>query len=265
MYEAKFLSGIIAGAISDNNQIAYAANYPSFGSVANINAFAIGASLTNPRAKIYLNWKGLENGQPLEDMVREHDISVVSGYDIIRLGEKEHRFGLYSVTGDEPVTLASPVWHWGKFYERIIRDYLQGNWDTAAGASKNSAVNYWWGISSGILDLVTVSNLPSGVARLVRAMKQQIYTESFNPFEGVLTMQDGSLFGKENEAPSPSELIKMNQLVSSIVGTIPDISELSEAGQKILKAQSEFGTQTQIPDVPQEPAADSDSKADQET
>ena len=76
---------------------------------------------------------------------------------------------------------------------------------------------------------------------------RQIFTESFHPFEGVLTMQDGTLFGTEGEAPSPSELIKMNQLVSNIVGTIPDVSELDEAGRVILKAQSEFGAHTQIP------------------
>ena len=259
MYEAKFLSGLIAGAIADNNRIAYAANYPSYGSLANINAFAIGATMTNPRAEIYLNWKGLENGQPLEDMVREKDIQVVSGYDIIRLGDPNYRYGLHQLTDGDDITLASPVWHWGKFYERIIRDYLQGNWETAAGASKNSAVNYWWGISSGILDLVTVSNLPSGVSRLVSAMKRQIFTESFHPFEGVLTMQDGTLFGTEGEAPSPSELIKMNQLVSNIVGTIPDVSELNEAGRVILKAQSEFGAHTQIPDAVTE-AAETEEK-----
>ena len=259
MYEAKFLSGLIAGAIADNNRIAYAANYPSYGSLANINAFAIGATMTNPRAEIYLNWKGLENGQPLEDMFREKDIQVVSGYDIIRLGDPNYRYGLHQLTDGDDITLASPVWHWGKFYERIIRDYLQGNWETAAGASRNSAVNYWWGISSGILDLVTVSNLPSGVSRLVSAMKRQIFTESFHPFEGVLTMQDGTLFGTEGEAPSPSELIKMNQLVSNIVGTIPDVSELDEAGRVILKAQSEFGAHTQIPDAVTE-AAETEEK-----
>ena len=75
----------------------------------------------------------------------------------------------------------------------------------------------------------------------------------------VLTMQDGTLFGTEGEAPSPSELIKMNQLVSNIVGTIPDVSELNEAGRVILKAQSEFGAHTQIPDAVTE-AAETEEK-----
>lgn len=43
MHEAKFLMGAIAGAMADNNRLAYIADYPIYGSIANINAFALGA------------------------------------------------------------------------------------------------------------------------------------------------------------------------------------------------------------------------------
>lgn len=38
MYEAKFLSGMIAGALAENDRIAYIADYPIYGMIANINA-----------------------------------------------------------------------------------------------------------------------------------------------------------------------------------------------------------------------------------
>ena len=44
MYEAKFLSGVIAGALAENDRIAYIADYPIYGMIANINAFALGAT-----------------------------------------------------------------------------------------------------------------------------------------------------------------------------------------------------------------------------
>ena len=56
MHEAKFLMGAIAGAMSENGLLAYIADYPIFGTIANINAFALGAKLINPRAKVYLEW-----------------------------------------------------------------------------------------------------------------------------------------------------------------------------------------------------------------
>ena len=56
MHEAKFLMGAIAGAMSENGLLAYIADYPIFGTIANINAFALGARMVNPRAKVYLEW-----------------------------------------------------------------------------------------------------------------------------------------------------------------------------------------------------------------
>lgn len=43
MHEAKFLMGAIAGAMAENDRLFYLADYPMFGTIANINAFAIGA------------------------------------------------------------------------------------------------------------------------------------------------------------------------------------------------------------------------------
>ena len=45
MHEAKFLMGAIAGALAENNRLTYIADYPLFGCIANINAFALGAKI----------------------------------------------------------------------------------------------------------------------------------------------------------------------------------------------------------------------------
>jgi basic membrane lipoprotein Med (substrate-binding protein (PBP1-ABC) superfamily) len=60
IYEAKFISGAIAGAMSPDGRIGYVASNPIFGVPASINAFALGARLTNPRAKIELSWSCVE-------------------------------------------------------------------------------------------------------------------------------------------------------------------------------------------------------------
>ena len=54
IYEGKFISGAIAGALTSSNDIGYIASYPIFGVPAGINAFALGAQLTCPGAKIHL-------------------------------------------------------------------------------------------------------------------------------------------------------------------------------------------------------------------
>ena len=74
----------------------------------------------------------------------------------------EHRsreFGLYRKLEDGTVeNIAMPVWHWGKFYERIVRNICQGI-DTEAMKGKK-AVNYWWGLSADVIDVICTQNMP---------------------------------------------------------------------------------------------------------
>ena len=56
MYEAKFLIVQSQEPYQKISKIAYIADYPIYGTIANINAFALGVKMINPRAKIYLEW-----------------------------------------------------------------------------------------------------------------------------------------------------------------------------------------------------------------
>ena len=77
--------GAIAGAMTENDRLAYIADYPIFGTIANINAFALGAAMINPRAKIYLEWSSLKDDDlgKVMDRIREKNISIVSGRDMV--------------------------------------------------------------------------------------------------------------------------------------------------------------------------------------
>ena len=92
----RFLTGLIAGALTDNDKIGYVAGYPVYGVTANINAFALGAKFVNPRAKIYLEWSSVKNSNPAEAFKRE-GIRYVSDQDMITPTSTARRFGLYSI------------------------------------------------------------------------------------------------------------------------------------------------------------------------
>ena len=72
LYEVKFLAGMIAGALSKNGKIGYVADYPIVGMTANINAFALGARMVNPYAKVYLEWTTVK-GNTRENVLREFE------------------------------------------------------------------------------------------------------------------------------------------------------------------------------------------------
>ena len=127
MYEAKFITGIIAGSLCADGKIGYVADYPIYGTTANINAFAMGAKLVNPRAKIYLEWSKVKNANPKQKF-QELGISYVSDKDMITPLTASREFGLYSCDGEEIANLAMPFYNWKVFYEKMIQLILDGNW-----------------------------------------------------------------------------------------------------------------------------------------
>lgn len=239
MFEAKYLAGMIAGSMTDNDRIAYRANYPIYGTMAEINAFALGARMTNPRARIYLHWDSIKDGEHLDDLLRREDIQVVSGNDMIRPGQQNKEYGLFIKSYGEVVNLAAPIWNWGKFYERMIGDILNGSWESSDEVKSKAAINYWWGISSGIIDLVLSQNLPEGVKKFAEAMRRQELDEEWqlNPFMGKLFLQDGRAIGTDAGVLPAQEVITMNYLMEGIEGRIPSIEELNKEARDRIAMQ----------------------------
>lgn len=237
MYEAKFLIGAIAGAMAENDRLGYLADYPIYGSVANVNAFALGAKMVNPRVKVYVEWTSKKNVDIQEEFSR-NKVSYVSGRDLIVPGESQgsRHFGLFRPDEEWPHNLAMPVWHWGKFYEKMIRNILSGTWKNEED-SKGKAVNYWWGMSTGVIDVICSQSLPLGTARLVRLLKKTICTGEFNPFSGILYSQNGIIQEDEETSLTPEKIITMDWLAENVVGEIPKMDELKEKAKPVVLQQ----------------------------
>lgn len=235
MYEAKFLTGIVAGALCDNDKIGYIADYPIYGMVANINAFALGAKMINPRAKIYLHWSKVKNKNT--DFLQTSGVSFVSNQDLITPNSPSRQFGLYHVNDSTLRNVAMPVQHWGKFYERLIRLISSGSWKGDEESKTSQAVNYWWGLSAGVIDVICSKNLPSQTHKLIRLLKQAIIRGDFNPFSGILYSQDGIVQKEKGVTLSPENIITMDWLCDNIVGSIPTFDELDEEAQALVLLQ----------------------------
>ena len=225
MYEAKFLMGAIAGAMAHNDKIGYVADYPIFGMTANINAFAMGAKMVNPRATIYLEWSSMKDCNYKESFAAK-EIEVISAMDFVPVDAREKHFGLYRTTDQSYSNLAMPVWHWGKFYEKMIQNILNGTWKFDE-ASAQKGLNYWWGMSADVIEVFCSHTLPIGTARLVELLKKTIESGDFNPFSGVLYSQNGMVQKDPDKLLSPEEIIRMDWLADNVVGHIPTIDEIA--------------------------------------
>lgn len=233
MYEAKFISGMVAGAMADNDKIAYVADYPIYGMIANINAFALGAACVNPRAKVYLDWSTRKD-HDLDHFLTKNDIHYVSNQDMIRPINPTREYGLYKYEDGKTSNILMPIWNWGIYYEKLIQAILAGTYKSEdEGEAK--ALNYWWGMSAGVIDLVYSNHVPIGVRRLAEHMEYDISVGDVYPFYGEIYAQDGTLKNKPGEAMSPEKIMKMDYLVENVVGDIPTIDLLNEKAKPVVE------------------------------
>ncbi|MCI8634416.1 MAG: BMP family ABC transporter substrate-binding protein [Eubacterium sp.] len=236
MHEAKFLMGAIAGAMAENGKLTYLADYPIYGSIANINAFALGAKMINPRAKVYLEWSAKKETD-IAESIRNIGPSCISGRDMAIPEEASRFFGIYHMDDGRTRNLAMPLWHWGKFYELLIRTIMEGTWKYDENPGSKKAINYWWGMSAGVIDVICSKYLPIGTKRLVDLLKTTICSEQFNPFSGILYSQDGMVLSDPAASLSAEEIMTMDWLAENVIGSIPAEEELKEQAKPVISQQ----------------------------
>lgn len=235
VYEAKFLVGVIAGALADNNRVGYVASYPIYGMTAGVNAFALGAQMANPRCEVYLEWSS-QKGHNAEELFREKEITIISGQDSA-LPYGSHKIGLYHVEGEDAKSIAMPFWHWGEFYEKIIRSVFNGTWKTEGAGHTSQAINYWWGLGSGVIDVLCTRALPAGTKRLMQLLREELCAGRFHPFAGVLHTQYGETVGEEDGCLDAEQILKMDWLAENVVGVIPQFDELTDVAKPLVRLQ----------------------------
>ena len=235
IYEAKFITGAIAGAMAGEDRIGYIASYPIFGVPASINAFALGAQMTNPRAQIELRWSCVE-GTPQADFFAD-GIRVVSNRNTPTQNKRYLDFCSYGTylmddRGDL-VPLASPTWVWGKFYEFVVRSILSGGWKREKGVS--TALNYWLGMDSGVIGLSLSDKLPEGVRQMANLLRRGMTDGYVDPFLRRIVAQDGTVKNDGTHRFTPSELLKMDWLCENVIGSIPPYEEVLPISQNMVR------------------------------
>lgn len=235
MFETKFLMGALAAAMSETDKLGYVADYPIYGMVANINAFALGAAMINPRAQVYLKWVGLADGQ--ENIQWDDDIQIISGVDMIMPQNASREYGLYRRLEDGKIeNIAMAFCHWGKFYERIVKQICSGSKDEKELKGKKAS-NYWWGISADIIDIIHTENLPIGTHRLMDFLSSSIRNGIFHPFAGKVYAQNGKVISEEDHELPLMDIIQMNWLANNIVGEIPPVEAFKPEAQALIRLQ----------------------------
>ena len=240
IYEGKFLSGAIAGAMSKKDRVGYIASYPIFGVLAGINAFAMGLQMTNPKARVELRWS-CTPGSHMDDL-KEMGLDFISTLDIPTQDCVRGRWGASRILEDGSTELlASPYWDWGRFYVKLVRSIMHGGWDTLNNNKQSDqAVNYWWGMASGVIGVRMSPDLPEGVQNLVHILQKGIADGTITPFHRRIVSQDGVVRNDGGKYFTMDEILHMDWLCDTVDGTIPTFDELVPKARDVVRLQGVY-------------------------
>lgn len=177
VYQARYLSGIIAGLNTKNNRIGYVAAMNNHEVNRGLNAFTLGVRRVNPKAQVFVTWTGSwddaeaesKNVDKLIDSAKVDLIAYHQNQDYV-VKRSEAR-GVLSIGYNleksiySPNVLTSVTTNWKMVYREFIQDYIQ---------KKNSISNYWIGIEKDAVGLSFYSPLvsDSNKAAVIEAISQ---------------------------------------------------------------------------------------------
>ncbi|MCI2046262.1 MAG: BMP family ABC transporter substrate-binding protein [Faecalibacterium sp.] len=236
MYEAKYLLGMLAGMLTYGTEVGYVANFPLYGVCAGINAFARGLKAVRPGAKVLLRWLCVPGTPPL-DFSDHPDISILSGRDQKDPLHTMQYHGLCRRLADGTLQeLGAPIWHWGNVYQQIVRSILDGTWDNEENGTPR-AINYWWGMSAGAVEVHYAAGLPADSMQLIRLVEEHIRQGEYDPFAGELHAQGGRVVNPLGAPFSAEDLIHMNWLADNVIGSLPGPDDVSPEFRSLIELQ----------------------------
>ena len=232
IYEAKFLLGALAASLAGHHKVGYVAESPVFSTVAEINAFAIGAAMVDPYVTVYLKWFSTKDYNWRREL-RDEGVHIISGRDYANPLAPRESWGLYRVEDDGSEThLAEPVWMWGRYYELLVRSIRNDTWKREGEKIPGQSLNYWWGMSAGVLDVRLSDQLPRGQRMLVDVLRQSVLSGRVHPFTGELRAQGGDVVqGPEAGRLTSEQIVRMRWLNENVVGRLPEQRELDRDGK----------------------------------
>ncbi|MBE6002747.1 MAG: BMP family ABC transporter substrate-binding protein [Lachnospiraceae bacterium] len=235
MYEAKYLMGALAASVTDGNDIGYAELCPQYGTLANVNAFAIGAQMVNPYVRVHLKWTGLKDGDWKQEM-KDENIMTISGPEINPPKRISREFGVYMVAdGDVVSNIAMPIFDWGKFYEIIIDSILCGTWGNSMLTRDHKALNFWFGMKSGVIDVILSRQLGYSTKKMLRVLRNGIMDDRLNPFDGELYSQTGLIKPEDSPRLTGEEIVNMHWLNDNVLGTIPPVEAFDLRSRELMR------------------------------
>ena len=253
LYEASFLTGILAAdlmltenSVRGERRIGYLVHSVHSRTFANLNAFAIGVSMIDPKCRVSLKYTGGGEDDYFRDEWEKEGVLYYADLEFSATHGAKYKSGLFkmnpdavtapgsaSLSSDGPnqdFFIGAPYILWGKFYSMIIQSVLSGAWDANEQEKRTSPTNYWFGLSTGVVGL-RAPNLPYQTEKMLAFFKNAMVYGGMDPFSGEIHSQTETIMegntGRMLKVPhelkkmTSGQIIEMDWLNDNIDGSIP--------------------------------------------
>lgn len=224
IYQARYLSGMVAGEMTESDVLGYVAAFPIPEVIRGINAFTLGARAVNPDVQVRVVWTKTWYDPALE---KDAAISLLDvGADIIAQHqdspgpqEAAQERGVYSVGYNSNMAPFAPkahltgaIWNWAPLYVETVKEVKDGTW--------KGNQSLWWGMEKGIVDLAPYGDMvPEEVRKQVDAKKEEIKNGTFKVFAGPIKNQKGEVVIPEGQSATDEQMLGMTWFVEGVIGT----------------------------------------------
>ncbi|WP_378953869.1 BMP family ABC transporter substrate-binding protein [Pelosinus sp. sgz500959] len=224
MYQARYLSGIVAGKQTQGNVIGYVAAFPIPEVVRGINAFTLGAQSVNPNVTVKVVWTNTWYNPATEKDAAKSLLD--AGADVIAMhqdtpgpmqaAEEKGKFGISYNTDMHSFApkaiLTGPVWNWGPYYVKTVKAIMDKTWKSE---------QYWGSMAENIVDLAPYGAMVSEDTKaLVAKKKESIVKNEWDVFTGPIVDQQGQVKIAEGQKMSDKDMLEFNWFVKGVEGTI---------------------------------------------
>ena len=203
IYQARYLSGIVAGMNTKSNQIGYVAAQDSSNSevTGGIDAFAIGVASVNSDAKINVivtnSWYDPEKEEAASRQLLDMGCDVMAQHcDTPYPQTLAQERGVYGIGYNSDMSketpdscLTSVIWNWSAYYTSAVKSIIDGSWDGS---------NYYGGMAEGLVGITNLASFAAeGTQEKVDEATAAILSGQNNVFDGVMTTNTGETVGQE--------------------------------------------------------------------
>ncbi len=212
IYQARYLSGIVAGMNTTSNKIGYVAAMDSSNSevTGGIDAFAIGVAEVNPDARIYVavtnSWYDPQKEEAAAKKLLDMGCDVMTQHcDTPYPMTLAQEYGVYGIGYNSDMSkqipdacLCSVVWNWSAYYTAAASAVMEGTWDGS---------DYYGGMAEGLVGITDLSSLcAEGTQEKVSEASQAILDGSNNVFDGELMTNTGEIIGSTGTTLDDGEI-----------------------------------------------------------